>query len=184
MTETGIWSQKEADLYHKSSPKLARFLAEYLDINLPVYDFGCGQGYYLYELASIGFRCLGIEGFKLNNFLHDNILIHDLTKPIVFIEPVHGQVLSFETGEHLPKSAEHTFLNSITDTCKTKLIMSWATIGQPGVGHINCQNHDYIIKQVEIRGFKLNEPDTLEIRKNVDPECDWLERNLLIFDRV
>lgn len=184
MTETGIWSQKEADLYHKSSPKLAKFLAQYLDINFPVYDFGCGQGYYINKLASVGFRCLGVEGFKLNNFLHNNILIHDLTKPLVFIKAVHGQVLSFETGEHLPVEAENTFLNTLTDTCNSKLIMSWATPGQGGVGHINLRTHEYIIRKIEVRGFRLLQSDTEEIRKHVDKECDWLERNLLVFQRT
>jgi hypothetical protein len=158
------------------------FLAKYLNKEDIVIDFGCGQGFYIAELASVGFRVQGVEGFQLNNFLHKNIFIKDLTEPVLCYEK--GSVLSFEVGEHLPKSAEQIFLNTLTENCCEKLTMSWATVGQPGIGHINCQNHDYIIGQIEKRGFKLNEPDTFEVRKNVDPECDWLERNLLIFDRV
>jgi hypothetical protein len=177
----GAWDQFTADKYHQSSPKLAKFLIHYLDSKKPVIDFGCGKGYYINELASVGFRCIGVEGFELNNFLHMDIKIMDLCKPIKWVP---AQVLSFETGEHIPRSSEQIFLNTLTDNCEKKLIMSWAKVGQPGIGHVNCRNHDYIIDQIQKRGFKLNEPDTLDIRKNVDPECDWLERNLLIFDRV
>lgn len=182
MLSNGAWEQKEADQYHKSSPKLARFLAEYLNILFGVYDFGCGQGYYIHELASVGFKCKGVEGFALNNFLHKDIFIHDLTKPLTFPSP--AQVLSFETGEHLPPSAEKTFLDTLTNNSSGKLIMSWATVGQPGIGHINTRNHDYIIRKIEVRGFKLLQSDTEEIRKHVDPECDWLSRNLLVFQRL
>lgn len=177
----GIWDQWTADKYHKSSEKLAIFLCRYLNSKIPVYDFGCGQGYYLKELTEAGFNCTGVEGFELNNFLHYGIFIHDLTEPMRLHQ--QGQVLSFEVGEHLPPEAEQTFLNTLTENCNSKLIMSWATPGQPGVGHINCKDQQYIITEVVRRGFRMNYADTLIIRKNVDKECDWLERNLLIFDR-
>lgn len=180
MLSNGAWTQKEADLYHASSPKLATYLSTYLNINEQVYDFGCGQGFYISELASLGFKCLGVEGYQLNNFMHNNILIHDLTTPLSLHQ---GQVLSFEVGEHLPRAAEQTFLDTLTNNCKSKLIMSWATEGQPGIGHINCRNHDYVIREVQKRGLKLLLKDTEEIRKHVDLNCDWLIRNLLVFSR-
>lgn len=183
MTETGIWNQAEADKYHKSSPKLAAFLCRYLDMSIPVVDFGCGQGYYINELQSVGFKVMGVEGETLNNFLNPyTIMIHDLTTPFYFLSD--QQVLSFETWEHLPEWAEETFVDTITKTCNSKLIISCATPGQPGVGHINCRSHEYVIDKIEARGFKLNTVDTAIIRRNVDKQCDWLERNLLIFDKV
>lgn len=178
----GIWDQWTADKYHKHSPKLAKFLCGYLNSKVPVYDFGCGQGYYLHELDKVGFNyCVGVEGYNLNNFLHDLVIIHDLTTPVKLHDL--GQVISFEVGEHLPPEAEQTFFNTLTENCNSKLIMSWATPGQPGVGHINCQSHDYIIDKIQKKGFWFNARDTKEIRMHVDKECDWLERNLLIFDR-
>lgn len=185
MTEAikhGAWDQFTADKYHASSPKLARFLAHYLDITQPVYDFGCGQGFYLAELASVGFDCLGVEGFALNNFLHDKIQIHDLSKPLLMSRP--GTVLSFETGEHIIPEGEQTFLNTLTNNSSGIVVMSWATPGQPGIGHINCKSHEYIISQMEKRNFTLHEPNTELIRNNVDKNCDWLERNLLVFTKA
>lgn len=179
--QNGIWSQWQADQYHSSSPKLAKWLVNHLDLTKVIYDFGAGRGFYLNELAQAGAKCIGMEGFHLNNFMHDDIRIWDLTRPFQVEEK--GIVLSFETMEHLPEWAEKTFLDSVTNACDSKLIFSCATPGQPGQGHINCRSHEYVIAQIEERGFKLQTADTLMIRKNVDKNCDWLERNLLVFTR-
>ncbi len=58
----GIWSQWSADKYHQSSPKLANFMASYLPPNEHVIDIGCGNAFYIAELAKKGFECTGVEG--------------------------------------------------------------------------------------------------------------------------
>lgn len=179
--KNGAWTQWMANTYHQSSPNLAEYLRGYLSPDLNVIDFGCGNGFYIHALAEAGFQCLGVEGYELNNFLHDQIVIKDLTYP--FDLPVRGNVLSFEVGEHLDKTSEQLFLNTITKHCTNKLILSWATPGQPGVGHINCLPQSYIISEVVRRGFDFNQDATDEIRKHVDLNCDWLIRNLLVFDK-
>jgi len=183
MTETGIWNQSEADKYHQHSPKLATWLENYLDPEEIVYDFGCGQNYYLAHLEKClnEFQCLGFEGEKLNNFFSGNVMIRDLTKPIEI--RMRGSVLSLEVGEHLPKWSEQTFLDTITGACLVDLVMSWATLGQPGVGHINNQPHDYIISEVERRGFEFLQEETKQARLNVDDNCSWFQRNLMVFER-
>lgn len=180
--QNGIWTQWDADKYHQSSPKLAAWLANYLPKDTTVLDLGCGNAFYCAELAKAGFKCLGVEGNKLNNFLHNNIQIHDLTKPVIF----HGgyeNVLSLEVGEHMPKEAEQTFLDNVCFACNKNLVLSWALPGQPGIGHINCQPHDYIIDQVVKRGFRFLAGNTHSARKHVDKNCDWFERTLLLFRR-
>lgn len=180
MTETGIWSKEEAEKYHQSSPKLAQWFLDYLDPEKPVYDFGCGNGYYLAELEKAGFTCYGFEGTPME-YLCNNVRVCDLTKPQTVIHK--GSVISLEVGEHLPKWAEQTFLDTITNACAQDLILSWALPNQPGVGHVNCQPHEYIISEVERRGFKYWENLTIHARKHVDKNCDWLERTLLVFER-
>lgn len=180
MTE-GIWDQFIADKYHQSSPKLAAWMAEFLMPDKPVIDLGCGNAFYCAELAKKGFQCLGVEGFPLNNFLHDHVVIKDLTQPIDL--PVRGHVISLEVGEHLPKSAEQTFLDTIAKHCTDKLILSWAEIGQPGIGHVNCQSLGYIISEMEAREFKLLPEAIREARKNIDDNTDWFRRTLLIFEK-
>lgn len=180
--ENGAWTQDTADETHQSSSNLAKFLLEYLSKDRPVYDFGCGKGYYLNELAKQGFKCVGVEGFQLNNFLHDDVIVHDLSKPFDMGE--QGHVISLEVGEHIPKSGEQSFLDSIARNCKGKLIFSWALPGQPGVGHVNCQPQRYIIREVERRGFKYLPDVTLQTRAIIEDNVDWFRRTLLIFERA
>lgn len=179
--ESGAWTQETADAIHQSSPNLAKFLIGYLSKDRPVFDFGCGIGYYLHELAKEGFECVGVEGFQLNNFLHDDVLVHDLSKPFSMGE--QGHVISLEVGEHIPKEGEQNFLDNIARNCNGKLIFSWALPNQPGVGHINCQPQRYIIREVERRGFKYLESKSLEVRKLMEDNVDWFRRTLLIFKR-
>lgn len=177
----GIWDQWTADKYHQSSPSLARWIADYLNKNRVVLDFGCGNAYYLSKLAEEGFQGVGIEGYKLNNFLFDNVYVFDLSKPLNL--EFKGSVISLEVGEHIPKEGEQNFLDTVTNHCDSDLIFSWALPGQPGVGHINCQPQDYIISEVERRGFTFLPIQTQDARDNVDENCDWFRRTLLIFKR-
>lgn len=181
MLYNGAWDQWTADKYHASSPMLAGWLAKYLPLDENVIDFGCGNAFYVSELAAVGFNCVGVEGFKLNNFLHDQIIIKDLTEPIDL--PIRGSVISLEVGEHLPKRAEQTFLDTITKHCTRHLIISWALPGQPGIGHINCQSQVYITSEIERRGFEFLPMETENARAHVDKNTDWFERTLLIFKR-
>lgn len=179
----GVWNQWQADQYHQSSPKLAKWLGSYLPKDEHVIDMGCGQGYYISELTKKGFECTGVEGYPLNNFLHNRIAIHDLTQPIHLTE--RGSVLSLEVLEHIEAKYENIVLDSIARHCTKHLILSWAEIGQPGIGHINCVYQKYAIRQVEERGFKYLPKITNEVRKNwIDKNTSWFTRTLLVFERA
>lgn len=189
MTETGIWTKEEAIKYHQSSPKLARWLAQYLDIKTDVVDFGCGNAFYLSELAGVGFRCLGIEGTKMN-FLHDNVLVADLTSPLIsfmvqqWTAARGASCICLEVMEHVPKEFEQNLLDMITENVDSKLILSWAELNQPGIGHINTVHQVYAVNEVVRRGFKYLESDTKEARENIDECCNWFRRTLLVFERI
>lgn len=177
----GAWTQDTADATHQSSPSLARWLSEYLNKNRVVLDFGCGNAYYLSKLAEEGFQCIGFEGFQLNNFLFENVYVFDLSQPINF--DFKGAVISLEVGEHIPKEGEQNFIDNVTKHCDSDLIFSWALPKQPGVGHVNCQPQDYIIKEVERRGFTFLPIQTQECRDIIDDNTDWFRRTLLIFKK-
>lgn len=179
--QNGVWTQETADATHQSSPNLAVWLANYLPNDTPVIDFGCGVGYYVHHLEQNGFEATGIEGFKLDSFLSKRIYVHDLTEK--FPSFPKFSVISLEVGEHLPKSAQETFMNTLIDNCYKHLVLSWAEIGQAGLGHINCRSQEDVIQDVESRGFKLNKQATKDARNNIDDNCDWFRRTLLIFER-
>lgn len=182
MTETGIWDQWTADKYHQSSPRLAKWIAGEFGrdgTEVPIIDFGCGNAFYVGELASLGFKTLGVEGYNLNNFHHNNILIHDLTKPLDL--GYKGNIMSLEVLEHIDKKYESIVLDNITKHCYGTLIISWALTGQPGIGHVNCVEQSYAIDQVVKRGFKFLVRPTKDARENVDENTDWFRRTLLVF---
>jgi SAM-dependent methyltransferase len=177
----GIWNAESAK-HHQSSLKFAKWLAGYLPKDTIVMDLGCGNGYYMAYLESVGFDAIGVDGNSDIEILCEDFMPTDLSKPIYYHRIYN--VISLEVGEHLPKEAQETFTNNLVSGCKKHLILSWASIGQPGIGHINCREQSEVIADIEGRGFKLNKEATAEARQNVDDNCDWLQRNLLVFERV
>jgi cyclopropane fatty-acyl-phospholipid synthase-like methyltransferase len=176
----GIWNAEFAQ-HHQSSEKLAKWLVNYLPTEDYVIDFGCGTGYYMGFLEKNDFETTGIDGFAIDNPLCSNFIVHDLTKPIEL--PIEGSVISLEVGEHLPKEAQETFINTLVSHCAKHLILSWAEIGQPGIGHINCRSQEDVINDIVSRGFEYLPNETQDARNNIDDNCDWFKRTLLIFRR-
>lgn len=176
----GIWNAEFAK-HHQSSEKLAKWFANYLPKDIHVIDFGCGTGYYIGYLEQYGFTCTGIDGYKPEMPLCKDFLQLDLTNYVDF--EVQCSVISLEVGEHLPKEAQETFVNNLVRHCDKHLVLSWAEIGQPGIGHINCRSQEDVISDIESRGFNLNKDATLDARNNIDDNTDWFRRTLLIFER-
>lgn len=110
------------------------------------------------------------------------VVIHDLTKPLQQ-EFIKGSVISLEVGEHLPKSAQETFTQTLVNNCDKHLVMSWAEIGQPGIGHINTRDINEVIRDVESRGFEYKKELTLRTRLTIEENTSWFRKTLLIFER-
>ena len=91
--------------------------------------------------------------------------------------------MSLEVGEHIPAEFEDVFISNITKHVKKTLIISWAVEGQGGDGHVNCKNNDYIIAQIEERGFKYNKKASTELRKAAT-NASWFSYTLMVFNKV
>lgn len=157
-------------------------MSNYLPKEDVVIDFGCGNGYYMSRLEHQDFYTIGIDDNDEITILCSDFIKHDLSTPIDL--KIKGTVISFETMEHIPKEFEQIAVDNLINHCNSILMMSWASVGQPGIGHINCQNFDYVKDLFESKGFELLEKDTVEIRRNVDNNCSWFKRNLLIFKKL
>lgn len=181
ISPTGYWSDDEAK-FHIGSEELAVFLAGYLDKDEYVIDFGCGDGFYLSYLQSQGFeKTIGIDGMEIYT-ASIPIQEMDISQPIFLDQK--GQVISLEVGEHIPKQFEENYIDNITHHCTSKLILSWAIKGQPGIGHINNQNNDYVIREIEERGFRYDEGLSKEIRKSIEEDTYWFRNTLMIFNKI
>jgi hypothetical protein len=181
---TGFWYKDLAIYLHLDSVELKdwliNFLKDYQD--KMIYDLGCGTGYYLAELHKAGHkRLLGIEAEPCK--LHEEfpILAFNLTDPIELTEK--GIVICLEVGEHIPDEYEHMILDNLASLCDSWLILSWALPGQSGVGHFNCRSNQYIITQIESRGFEFIPDITNEARKHPVGVTGYFQKTLMIFKR-
>jgi len=162
---------------HCYDKHLNDFLLNFLK-NKSVTDFGCGDASYLKNLQS---TCTSIKGYdgnpyteKLTNGLGESL---DLSK--IQNAQKSDWVISFETGEHIPAIYEDNFVENLCSHCNEGMIISWAYVGQPGEGHINCRNTDYIIDKLYKKKFICDIIMSTYLRDIC--ESWWFKSNLLIF---
>lgn len=177
--ENGAWN---GDYSHAFDEQLAVGISDFLEssnVNT-VFDFGCGLGTYSKHLINAGFDCDASDGSPNVKEQSDGIAYQlDLSKP--FKKEKRDAVLCLEVGEHIPVQYEQIVLDNITKHGNI-IILSWAIEGQPGDGHINCRNNDYIIQQVEKRGFKYNEDESIKLREK--STISWFKNTVMVFNSL
>lgn len=147
-----------------------------------VNDLGAGPGFYAQYLKQRGFEVFACDA-------SEDIIYYSLCKvweidlsinnPDI---PVREATLCLEVGEHIEPEHEATVLDNIANSATKKIIMSWAIPGQGGFGHVNCRENDYIIAQMEARGWKHN-PDESDFLRARCSGCSWFENTLMVFDK-
>jgi hypothetical protein len=147
-----------------------------------IVDFGCGNGFYIKNIKDIVDYFEGYDGNPNTPLLTDGLCsVLDLSKDFD-LGKKFDCVLSLEVGEHIPKEFESVFLNNITKHSNNLVILSWAIVGQNGDGHVNCQNNDYIISEMNKRGFIYNEDFSKKVRsENV---IWWFKNTFMIFKKL
>lgn len=184
ISPTGFWEASHAHLEHHFSLELSNWICQYFssEIHDPVYDFGCGLGSYLSALQIAGFKNLtGFEGDPPHEKKFSNIVCHDLTKPISV--PKKGSCIFLEVAEHVPREFEQTLLSNVSSACNKKMIMSWATRGQGGHGHVNELNNNEAIDKLEKFGFKYMNELSKEVRALNHGSAHWFQNTLLVFEK-
>lgn len=105
-----------------------------------VIDIGCGTGGWAHTAETLGYQALGVD----LNVPEDQILCSDyVNQDISEGYPCSGYDLAIclEVAEHLPPESAISLVEGLSQA--TSVLFSAATPGQLGVGHINCQPHDY-----------------------------------------
>lgn len=182
---TGYW-ESNTKLYHVVCEPLCNWIINYLKNykDIPLYDFGCGNGHYLKHFNDNGFNKLtGFEGKFPKYPEFNNIIEQDLTKPFNVSEP--GNCVFLEVAEHIPAQYEDIMLKNISNACSNKLIMSWAVRGQGGQGHVNCLDNEEVIDKMLDYGFKYLKRDTTIARKSIpdDNPYIWFKTTTMIFKK-
>jgi hypothetical protein len=181
ITKSGAWIVGVSDPGHYYSKQVSDLIIDIVKKKKPsiVYDFGCGYGEYLRDISPLVHEAVGFEAYP-NKTIYENIHQTDLSAPILLENPADVSI-SLEVGEHIPSEFEQIFIDNLCNNTKNTLILSWAVEGQIGDGHVNCRNNDYIIAEVEKRGFIFDD-SILEIRKSFDMN-NWFYNTLMLFNR-
>jgi hypothetical protein len=183
INEKGFWESKDG-VGHIYDELLCKELINFLThSNIEsVVDFGCGLATYSSNIILSGINCEAYDGNPntptLTNGL-GNVL--DLSNSFD-LEKKFDCVLCLEVGEHIPKKYEQVFIDNICNHTKNLLILSWAVIGQGGDGHVNCQNNDYIIREMGVRGFNYDDKNTFILRNSIS-NAPWFRNTIMVFTK-
>ena len=185
ITNTGVWliNGTQFENHHCYDSSLSNALclfAKGLGVK-KLYDFGCGSGKYVSAFQSIGINATGIDGNPITSTI-PNCRVQDLTSEFQ-MEPVDF-LLCLEVGEHIPKEFESTLLQRIDSHVNPSgiLVLSWAVEGQPGFGHVNCQNNDYVIRVMKELGYSFMDIESTMLR-NASTDAWWFKNTILVFKK-
>ncbi|WP_254538291.1 class I SAM-dependent methyltransferase [Halomarina litorea] len=151
-----------------------------------VVEFGCGPGRFLVPFEERGVTVHGLDrstaAFEESPLPADRFTVHDLRDPYHVAEEF-DIALCIEVLEHIPEEDADTVVRSIADAAPVAVVTA-ARPGQGGTHHVNEQLPAYWKERFAAAGMTYREYLTDDIARAVDPEeLDWLQTNLLVFER-
>lgn len=144
-------------------------------------DFGCGTGEYARFFRRHGLVVEAYDGNPYTEQISGGIAqVKDLSQTFD-LEKQFKCVMSLEVGEHIPAEFEQTFIDNVVRHSIEGgiIILSWAIPGQGGDGHVNCQTNDYIMQQMQARGYYLEDRLTNQLRKS--SSLRWFKNTIMVF---
>lgn len=157
-----------------------------------ILDLGCGVGSYIEGALNAG--CQTVMGIEISfdvakefftNDISPFIRYGDATKQID-IDQTFDCVMSFETGEHIDPNGTQAFIDNIVRFSNKYIVMTVASPGQGGTGHINLRPKDFWISAIESKGFKHKQElvnQFVSDWKHLGAE-KYILRNLMVFERI
>lgn len=142
-----------------------------------VIDVGCGTGGWASVAKQLGANILGVDnGVPEDQLVIDEYLDWDLNDGYECHE--FDLAICLEVAEHLPEEAAVPLVNGLA--CAEAVLFSAATPGQPGVGHVWCQPHDYWHDLFAPHGLL---PTHIGPRFT-HPVADFYQRNMMLYRRA
>lgn len=178
INQRGFWenSTTEGHIYDES---LCVELFNYLNGNTVV-DLGCGSGDYSKYFKENGIICDCFDGNPFTPSISNGLCnVLDLSKDIDIGK--YDYVLCLEVGEHIPAEYEKTLINNIHKTNNKGIVLSWGVEGQPGNGHINCRNNDYIRFIFYNLGYESNVDAERKLR--LASNFIWFHDTIMVFEK-
>lgn len=174
----GSWSADKAD-YEIDQP-LGTAIARYFIRQEceTVLDLGCGAGGYVEIMCAHGLWCRGFDLNPRTKEFSERCDIYDITSPMMGFGRYHG-VLCMEVGEHVPGDRERQLLDNIKYLCACTAIVSWYPHPGQGIGHINEHPNEWVVEQMNMRGFIFDPVTTADLREAATKH--WFKSSLLVF---
>lgn len=182
--EHGYFVGEDACSEHIFDPGLATALVDFFQREKAtcIADFGCGMGDYVKNFLGNGLYCEGYDGNPDTTLLSNGIAhVLDLSQPIIFEKPFDW-ILSLEVGEHIPKEFEKAFIENMHNNNLKGIVLSWAVIGQGGLGHVNCQDNDYIKSVMAQYGYRndVRAEKAMRLRSTIS----WFKKTIMVFRKI
>jgi len=168
----------------KLDPDFCRFIEAVIPHDSFAMDFGAGAyGAYVRWMKENGWsNVLGIDASLNSVELSDGLVLTGDITNLNFqlqIPRFPDWVVFSEVGEHIPSFLSHRVFTSLA-VAKEGVLLSWATPGQRGTGHVNCRTPEWVACKMCSVGFYLDEEKTLELRAMTSK--GW-KRKVLVFKR-
>ena len=159
-------------------------------------DFGCNNGgviQYMKEKYP-HISVTGVDYFEwakkhAHPIIRENIQIADLAQPYD-TGGMYDIVNSTEVGEHIEISGEQNFIDNITKSAKDLLVLTWSAEASHGNDqHQNPRWQEYIISEVEKRGFHYSKPLSKDLANALQSSLlnmgySWWAHDIMIFRRL
>lgn len=84
-------------------------------------------------------------------------------------------------GEHIPKASTDVFVANLNCSATRLLLLSWATPGQPGVGHINGMTHPAVHDMLQKFGWSYHPTASAALKHSAS--MPWFKKNVMVFGR-
>lgn len=141
-----------------------------------VIDVGCGTGEWAAAAQAHGCDAYGVDGHVPEALLAINPAhFRQVDLPCEIDEDCWDLAICLELAEHLPAESAETL---VAELAKAEAVLfSAATPGQPGIGHINCQPHEYWHELFAEHG---KTPEFIG-DKFTEPVADFYRRNMYLY---
>ena len=148
--------------------------------NSNIVDLGCGRGWYVNALQRAGVEVIGYDGNPKVKEQGELFFQCDLAEPQPWLQQF-DIALCLDVGEHVPAPYADQLLDNVCNAARKHVVLSWAVPGQPGHGHINCQDNDWVEERMEQRGFRRNTVVEMMLRNTT--ALTYFKDTLMVYDR-
>jgi hypothetical protein len=177
----GYWLSKDETNTHDWDRPLAAELVKMFKNSKTIIDIGCGNGGYTRNFIENGLNCAGFDGSPLTPEITGGLCgIQDFSVPVDMMFKC-DLVLSLEVGEHIPAAYESIFIDNLVNAAQKFICLSWAIEGQGGLGHVNCRNNDYVIRELSKRGFVYDQKRSDKLRSV--STFPWFKNTVMVFEK-